>query len=506
MSGKARYDRLKTGREQFLQRARHNALLTIPSLMPLEGQDDRSHLIEPYQGLGARVVMHLASRNTTAFMPAGRNYMKFELPPLLAMQNGGEVDSDVERGLALMENLVQSKVEITGWRAITFQANQQLLVAGTVCEHTLDDDSIRLFRLDSFVVRRDNKGKVAEFVIEEKFDKDTLPVEWDKFAPEGAVAETEVRMYTWGRLDTDKRGTKFFKVTQHIDDAEVGAENFLPEDLPYRFLRWSATPGEDYGRAKVEEHVADFRSLEALDKALLELSALATRGYIFIRPGANTAGIRMRINAALTGDAIVADPEHIEFKSFDVNQAISIVEKQAQTLRENIAKAFLLFSAGQRNAERVTATEIERDLQELEAALGGNFASLIGDMMGDRTRLLVKHMKARGELPDLPDIGDEAVKPVILTGLDALSRERDASRAMQAASLLNQFGEKAISSVKLTEIIKPAMIGLGFPEATRTEAERVAEEERQSQLAAAQGAVEKGAPNAVKAVAEGGGV
>jgi len=506
MSAKERYDRLFTDREQFLQRARHNALLTIPSLMPLEGHDHQSHLVEPYQGLGARVVVHLASRNTSAFMPAGRNYMKFELPPAAKMANNGEEDPDVSRGLSLMEAIIQGKVETVGWRPITFQAMQQLIVAGNVCEHSLDDDSIRLFRLDSYVVRRDHKGVVAEFVIEERFDKDTLPAEWDKHAPAQATAETEIFMYTWGRIADDGKGVKFYKVTQEIEGVEIGSENFPIARLPYRFLRWSATPGEDYGRAKVEEHIADFRSLEALDKALLELSALASTGYIFIRPGANTQGIRNRIKQALTGDTIVADPETIDFKAFNVNQAITTVETQAQTLRSNIAKAFLLFSAGQRDAERVTATEIERDLQELEAALGGNFASLIGDMMGARTELLVDNMEERQELPQLPDIDGERVKPVILTGLDALSRERDASRAMQAAELLNSFGspEQVLPHVKLGHIIKPALVGLGFAGATRTEGERIAEEERQAELATARDAIARAAPNLAKGEIEGG--
>jgi hypothetical protein len=476
--------------------------------MPLEGHDHQSHLVEPYQGLGARVVVHLASRNTSAFMPAGRNYMKFELPPELKMANQGEEDPDVTRGLALMEAIIQGKVETANWRPITFQAHQQLIVAGNVCEHTLDDDSIRLFRLDSYVVRRDHRGVVAEFVICERFDKDTMPGEIDQFAPASATTETEVFMYTRGTIEDDGKGVKFYKVMQEIEGQEGGTENFPLNLLPYRFLRWSATPGEDYGRSKVEEHVADFRSLEALDKALLELGALASTGYIFVRPGANTQGIRNRIKQAMTGDVIVADPESVQFHAFDVNQAIAVVEKQALTLRENIAKAFLLFSAGQRDAERVTATEIERDLQELAAALGGNFASLIGDMMGDRTTLLVASMTEKEQLPDLPAVGGEqAPKPVVLTGLDARSRERDAARAMQAAQLLNSFGspEQVLPNVKLGDIIKPALIGLGFAGATRTEAERIQEEERQSELATARGAIEKAAPNIAKAQAEQGG-
>jgi hypothetical protein len=89
--GKERYDQLTTDREQFLQRARHNAMLTIPALMPLTGHDGKAHLIEPYQSLGATGVTSMSSRMTMALLPAGRPHLRLGIPPAQLMALEGEV-------------------------------------------------------------------------------------------------------------------------------------------------------------------------------------------------------------------------------------------------------------------------------------------------------------------------------------------------------------------------------------------------------------------------------
>jgi hypothetical protein len=143
-----------------------------------------------------------------------------------------------------------------------------------------------------------------------------------------------------------------------------------------------------------------------------------------------------------------------------------------------LARSFLLLSGAQRNAERVTAAEIERDISEIESALGGNFSTLSKDMMEWRTKIMMKQMKTQQKLPDFPD---GMVVPVILTGLEALSRERDVTRAMQVAALVQAFGEEAVANVKLDKVIGRALVGLGFTDAVRNEDEAAAWKQQQAQ-------------------------
>jgi len=498
MAAKARYDKLATDRSQFLQRARHNALLTIPSLMPLDGHDGRSHLVEPYQGLGARVVAHLSSRMTIGFLPAGRPYMRMDLPPEIKMQEAGEVSTETTKGLALAEQLVQAEVEAKGWRGSTLMSMQQLLVAGNVLEQMLPDNSIRVFRLDQFVVRRNFDGKILEMIIQEKFKSDATPFNL-KGAPGEVQEDDDVELYTVIKL-VQEATREFYERTQEWGDGAKASEKaiFAIDDLPYFPLRWSATPGEDYGRAKAEEHIADLRSLDALEKAQLEMAGMGSRNFIMIAPGAGASGIKNRLVRALNGDVVVGDPASVELKSFDNAAGFQITQAQVAVIRESLSTAFLLQSGAQRQAERVTATEIERDIQELEAALGGVFSTLSVEMLERRTTVLIKQMKDQEKLPDFPD---GTIVPTILTGLEALSRERDVSRAQQAAELVRAFlgaDESAGDVVKLDTILGRAFIGLGLPDSVNTAEETAAIRQQRAQQQQQQQMVEKLGPAVIK--------
>ncbi len=509
-TAKARYDVLASRtRLQFLQRARHNALLSIPSLMPLEGHDGKSHLFEPYQGLGSRAVAHLASRVTMALLPAGRPYMRMDVSNQVKMETAGEVPAKTKKGLALSEQLIQSKVETLNWRDITKMTNEQLIVAGTTLEHMLPDGNLRVFRMDQFVVMRDHRGEVAEIILVEKFLKSTWPKEFGAL-PEDAGAvpattltgvkdEDEVEVYTWIKLN--REGT--YDIHQETAGGTRVGKSFTvaPADLDYYVADWSRTPGEDWGRSKMEEHIADFRSLEGLEKAGIELAAMGSKHWVAIKPSANAPGLKNRLTRVMNGGVVVANGDDIQAQQFEVRPGAQTVRAHADHIIENIARSFLLLSGAQRDAERVTAAEIERDIQELESALGGVFSSLSQGLMRWRTRRLMAKMKTANELPDFPE---DTVEPVILTGLEALSRERDVSRAIQAGQLIQGFGPEAVDEVKLSQILGPGLLGLGFADAVRDEEEVAKIRNDRAQRQAVERAIGAAAPQLAKAATEGG--
>lgn len=477
-SAKEQYVKLSVDRSQFLQRARHNALLTIPSLMPLEGHNNTSHLLESYQGMGSAGVTHLSSRLTNAFLPAGRPYMRLDLPPRVKLQLRGEIDTAMTKGLALAEQLIQAEVEDKDWRDATRQTTQQLLVAGNAFEEVLPSNKIRVYRLDQYVVRRDFDSSLLEFIIEETVDKDALGPDLVALLKSGGSMKKDekVHVYTWGVKAPDGVWT----VHQELQETVIPntKQVFPAGNLPYQALRWSTTPGEDYGRSMIEEHIADLRSLDALEKANLELAGMASRNFIMITPGAAAAGIKNRLIEAINGDVVVGNPDDVNLKSFENSVGYQIVAQQISVLREFLARSFLLLSGAQRDAERVTAAEIERDISEIEAALGGNFSTLSKDMMEWRTVIIMKQMKDQEKLPDFPE---GTVVPIILTGLEALSRERDVTRAMQVAELVQAFGDEALAAVKLPKVLGRALVGLGFTDAVRTEEEAAEWKQQQAE-------------------------
>jgi hypothetical protein len=385
-----------------------------------------------------------------------------------------------------------------------------LIVVGSVTEETLDDDTIRIHRLDNFVWRRDFRGKIIECVLREFWDKDALPEGVSKPTAEVSTTTLEgkqtdnVEVYTHIVLKRSEAGVEFYEITKQT---EIGTsfgktEQFAPDALRYRFLRWGATPGEDYGRSKVEEMVADLRSLDSISKQALEQGAMASKNFVMVRPGATSNGLKNRISRINNGDVVLGDPETVELKQFASPGGFQITDVILNKLEERIAAAFLLLGATQRNAERVTATEIERDIQELESTLGGVFSALSLEMLEARTALLIEDMKAKGEFPE---VGKEDIQVTILTGLEALSRERDVGRGVQAAQIASQFGPEGLAFLKMDVVLGRIMVGLGFPDAVKTADEVAAMLKKQQEQALAEKAIGPGIQAAGKQLQEGGG-
>ena len=500
-SAKERYEELSVHREQFLQRARHNAMLTIPSLMPLAGHDGKAHLIEPYQSLGALGVVSMSSRVTMALIPAGRPHLRLGIPPQKLMELQGEIPPEVNQELSKSESLVSNAVERANWRTSTLQIIQQLMVAGSCTVEVRPDQSLRTHRLDNFVWRRDARGVVLECIIQEHWDPDNLPA--------GVEAPAQTTAGSIGR-STDDDIIVFTVITYSNDgtytvkrETESGTKVGEPVEyekrlVPYLFLRWSITPAEDYGRSKVEEVVGDLRSYDSLSKQSLEQGAMGAMNFLMVRPGATANGLRNRLTRMNNGDVVVGDPDSVDVKQFANGPGFQITEALLSKLEERLSRAFLLLSTQQRNAERVTATEIERDIQELESTLGGTFSGLSLEFLEKATFLLIEDMKVKGEFPD---VEEDDLQTTILTGLEALSRERDVGRGVQAAQIVSQFGEEGLRRLKMGVVLDKILVGLGFPDAIRSEEEVQQEKQQEQQAAMAQAA----AGPAVNAMAKQGG-
>ncbi len=221
-------------RPLVLDRARHNSLLTIPSLVRLEGDGGHSHLYEPYNGLGSRGVLNLSNRTATALM----RFPFVRLEPTLEQQNAndGEIPTDFQLKLSAAEKMIHRKAEASDWRDATYQTLQQLIVAGNVMEHLLPDNTIRIIVLDRFVVKRDHAGRLLEFVIEDLMDPASVPEEVRPFieknaevaAPsgDGTGEKREIRKYTWGKLEWDN------KLKRHRFHVERSTPYRPPRDRP----------------------------------------------------------------------------------------------------------------------------------------------------------------------------------------------------------------------------------------------------------------------------------
>ena len=465
-SAKSRYMLLKAKRDPFLRRARDCAAFTIPALMPPDGHNEYANLPEPYQGLGARCVVNLASRLMVAMYPPGKPSFKLDVPAEMKIKTGQMVlQNEVETGLVLSEKLINAEIERKQWRMPTNLALQYLVVTGNALEYMTPENKIRVYRLDQYVVARDMEGGVKEIIIEEYLSPTALPDRAKGIVGVQDIAQHSIPVYTHIKRQKDMS----FTVYQEVSGKKVPGSEGVYTTLPYNALRYTAVIGEDYGRGKVEEHLPDFKAVDGLSKAVLDGSAMASRNIVMIRPNASGGlNLRRRIAAANNGDVIVGNHEDINMLQFTNTAGIQVASAELERLTKELAGAFLLGSAAIRDSERTTATEVRRVTEELEGVLGGVYSTLNQEMQLPRLRRLVYQMQKNKQLPGWPD---GMVEPTILTGLEALGREQDVNKVAQALQFIAQLPPQVLEYVKFDALLNKAFNGLNLSDSVRTEKE-----------------------------------
>lgn len=480
----SRYAALQARRQPFLDRARRYAALTIPSLLPPVGHSYTSQLPEPYQAFTARLVVNLSSQLLTALLPPGQPFFKLTVPNETLLKGGTmKVDTETEKGLALSELLMQSEVERRAWRAPTNLSLQLLVVTGNVLEQMLPDNRLRAFRLDQYVVARDYTGTVVELVIEEKVSPLSLPEAARALIPDKKRndAEANIDLYTWCRRQADGK----YLIEQEVVGKTVPGSKGKYKVLPFFALRWASIPGEDYGRSKVEEHIGDFRAMENLSKSVLDGAAMAARHVWMVKPNAAGTNLKDKIAKANNGDVITGNPDDVAMLQFENIQGLQLVASEIQTLRENLAAAFLLKAGVVRDSERTTATEVRFMAEELEGTLGGVYSLLSEDMQRARVERLIVQLQSQGRLPPWTK---EMVEPSIITGLEALNREKDVIRVQTVLNLIPNMPDEAKDYVPWPDLLKKLFIGVGLPGNVRSDAEvQQIQQVRAMQQAAARG-------------------
>lgn len=484
-TAKTRYTLMKAKRDPYLRRARDCASLTIPALMPPEGHSSTAQLPEPYQGLGARAVVSLASRLMVAMYPPGKPSFKLDIPPETRIKSGEmAVNSDITQGLVLSEQLIQSEIERKQWRRSTNLALQYLLVTGNSLEYMQPDNTIRVFRLDQYCVSRDMMGTVKEIITEEYLSPEALPDKAKGMVSADDFSQNSVALYTHVKV---AKGGEGYDVYQEINGHQVPDSKGSYKVMPYNALRYCTVIGEDYGRGKIEEHLPDLRTIDALSKSMIDGAAMASRNVTMIRP--NAAGglnLRRRFAKADNGDIIVGNPEDVVMLQYANNNGMQLCAAELERQTREVSAAFLMGASTVRDSERTTAFEVRRMTEELEGTLGGVYSQLNADMQQARLSRLVTQMKRNSQLPDWPD---GMVEPVILTGLEALGREQDITRVQTALQFLQGMPPETLTYVKFSELLGKAFYGLNLPDAVRSEEEvQQIKKQEQQQQAMAQGA------------------
>jgi hypothetical protein len=461
-SAKERYETLRQHREHFLDRGQECSELTIPSLLPPDGFHSSTDLYNPFQSVGARGVNNLASKLLLLLLPPNSPFFRLSVSGNAKrdLDQQKEIKSEVEKSLATIEREVSSKIEQLALRVSVFEALKHLIVAGNVLTYLPKKGTMRVFPLTNFVCKRDASGNIVEIVIEETIhptylDGDTLEriSQFEDYKP-----DEECELYT----HIYKLNDKEFYTCQEVKGVKIeSSQGTYPIDsLPYQALRMVRVDNEDYGRGYVEEFLGDLKSLEGLSQALVESAAASSKVVFMVRP--NSVTRKKDLANTRNGDIITGSGDDVAVLQAQKQYDLQVVERSIAKLEERLSYAFLLNTAIQRDAERVTAQEIRYMAQQLETAMGGIYSLLSQEFQLPLVTILMKRMSQANEIPSLPK---NSVKPTIITGVEALGRGNDLQKLREfVAEIANlaQVNPAVVQSLNAQDLIKRIATGLGI--------------------------------------------
>lgn len=445
------YEGLTTIRSPYLQRARDSAQFTIPSLMLYEGASGATPSSDSYQSIGARGVKNLASKLLLALMPPNQSFFRCTL-------EGGAKDeliqnkeqwTMIQEALGQMERICQSSMETRAIRVTLFELLLQLIVAGNAVLSVPDKGPSCIYKLNQYVVVRQHNGTILKLIIKEQIAKaalsaaqkaclDPADIQDDHEDAEYGINQYEVCAYTCMERTDDN-----WKVHQEIKGKIVeGSVGAYPLNAPgFIPVRWRKVDGEHYGRAFCDEVMGDLTSVEGLTQSLVESAAALAKLIILVNPNGSVT------KADLEGDNLdIIDGKAEDVTVVQANKAgdLSFAEGLSNSIEKRLELAFLLNTAVQRDAERVTAEEIRYIAQLLEDTLGGIYSIQSLELQVPLIQRVLALETRAGNIPSLPK---ESLKVQIVAGLEALGRSHELARLDAFVQNIAQtFGAEAVAT------------------------------------------------------------
>lgn len=432
------YERLENERKSYVTRAEDCAKYTIPSLFPKETDNKDTKYETPWQSVGARGLNNLTAKLLLALFPPNSPFYKLTLRDDIAAYYEADPQAkyEIEQKLVQLEQIILNCIETYQIRVTINEALKQLLVAGNCCLFLPPKEGgIKLYRLSSYVIQRDALGNTIQLVATDKLTVATLPADVKNLVDPNKKPDEEVVVYTHIYYSNDDDRMYSY---QEIEGKQIpGTGNNYPKDkCPWIPLRLIKLDGESYGRSYVEEYLGDLKSLEGLQKAIVELAAIAATVINLVNPNGITQ-VR-KVTKCKNGGFAPGRRSDIETMQLEKQQDMQIAKQTADALEARLSYVFMLNSAVQRSGERVTAEEIRYVAGELEDTLGGIYSILSQELQLPLVRRLLAQLQSTGQIPQLPD---NMIEPAITTGIEALVRGHDLNKLTTFLSLVKDIPE-----------------------------------------------------------------
>ena len=431
-------------RAEILERVRLCTSLTKPWLLPPLGHNPSMRLPETYQSTGSRGVTNLEGLMLLALYPPGSPWFELGLHPSLEYSTQIEesrkarlrqrfyLDSLTTVGMLESASLKPLKSrQVNGFRSSKRSAIGQIIVTGDTLERLDDDFRLTTFRRDRYVTRRDSAGNVLYHAIRESIDPFALRPD--------ELARTKLNVEELKKIDTRHRmqdlwtyvewqpWSNVWVIRQEVNDQTIVETQETISN--YFSTPFELAPEEHYGRGLIELNLGDLRSLNNLMLRMLDFAAACSKFLFGID---NNSSVKPEDLEKPSGASMRCKVENGEIKDVAIlqiqkSQDFSVVRDVAATVRDSLAKNFLIEAELQPKGERVTAYQVGRIAQMLEGALGGVYAPIAEKQQMPLLQRAIHQLRLKRILPVVPD---DTMEVRALTGLAALTSEAKRGKLM----------------------------------------------------------------------------
>ena len=450
------FDKLKDG--GCIRRSMEYGRWTIPTITAnLDGSNysgAQQVVRRDYQEIGALLVNSLASNLVDILFPVQVPFFRASMSSAMKdeLEQRGEDTAAVEKSLALAGKLCSERLHGQRGRASLILALKHLIVTGNAALHRdTTDGHTRVYGLGDYVVERDYNGKVMQAVVRETTTWRAVPPDVRKSVqssdPDRVFNDdTKVVRYWW--LQITYRGKRVgYTVSEWLDGAYL-TESWYPAAVcPWVFPTWNLIPGEHYGHGHVEDYSTGFRTLSELSAGSLEYAVEMMRVLYAVGPGAGTQ-VRDLQNAP-TGRYVFVDPSQVSPFETNGGQKLAQVDAKIDSVIQRLTKAFM-YSGPTRDAERVTAYELQRTAAEAQKLLGSVYNTLADDLQVPLASFLLVELDKDFEVA----LAGRQMKIQVLSGTVALGQVTDIENLLSAAQQIAAI----IPVAQLDKRIDPARV------------------------------------------------
>lgn len=412
-----------------------------------------------FQEIGALLVNNLSAKLTRLLFPTQYAFFKASASPTFKdwAAKKGLTEDQLNAKFAALEMASKSRLFVNAGYASLILALKYLIVTGNVLIHRDSaKGKITVWGPNCFSVRRDGTGELLDCVLKEYTSVEALPQELQDALRQAQRAkysrpEQVVEKYT--RIQrTIRNGVSGFTVSQEVDCIPVGTEGWYPANLcPWMCPTWTLIPGEHYGRGLVEDYAGGFAKLSSLSESAALYGVEMTRVLHLVGPSAGSDIDEM--NNAESGQYVRGDPGAVQaYEAGDAMKAKQI-DEQIQGTFLRLSKAFM-YQGQARQAERVTAFELQQEAQEAEYALGGAISTLSGGIQIPMAHILMGEVSQDA----MTGIVTGELMPDVTAGIDALGRSADVQNLIQAAQEIAGIApvaqlDKRLNSQRIVDVI-----------------------------------------------------